>query len=165
MNQTAAAPPPSAADRRAGYAFALGAALCYGSSAVLIRAGLNRYGGPLTAIAIALVVGTLAVAPLALHSYRSQRARNKAWGPGRGALLFVVASGLVSLLGFTSNTIALSLLPVVIVTPVSSAFPLFTVVLVRLFLRSQEPLNRRTVLGALCVVAGVALVTLARDTG
>ena len=158
-------PAPSAQGRRAGYAYALGAALCYGSSAVLIRSGLNSYGGPLAAIAIALVVGAVAVAPLALHAYRGQREREEGWRPDRLALLFVVASGLTSLLGFTSNTIALSLLPVVVVTPISSAFPLFTVVLVRLFLRGHETVNRRTVLGALCVVAGVILVTLARNAG
>ena len=162
---TPAPPVPSAEDRRAGYVYALGAALCYGSSAVLIRRGLNDYGGPLAAIAIALTVGTLAVAPLALRAYRGQREREEAWRPGGRALLFVVASGLTSLLGFTSNTFALSLLPVVVVTPISSAFPLFAVVLVRLFLRGHETVNRRTVLGALCVVAGVILVTLTRNAG
>ena len=162
---TPAPPAPSAEGRRAGYAYALGAALCYGSSAVLIRSGLNSYGGPLAAIAIALTVGVLAVAPLALHAYRGQREREEGWQPGRLAMLFVVASGLTSLLGFTTNTLALSLLPVVVVTPISSAFPLFTVVLVRLFLRGHETINRQTVLGALCVVAGVILVTLARNAG
>jgi drug/metabolite transporter (DMT)-like permease len=162
---TSGPPSPSAEDRRVGYAYALGAALCYGSSAVLIRSGLNRYGGPLAAIAIALAVGAVAVAPLALRAYQGQREREADWRPGRLALLFVVASGLTSLFGFSANTIALSLLPVVVVTPISSAYPLFTVVLVRLFLRGHETVNRRAALGAVCVVAGVVLVTLARDAG
>jgi uncharacterized membrane protein len=37
-----------------------------------------------------------------------------------------------------------------------------TVFLARLFLKTEERVNRRTVLGAVLVVAGVALVTLSR---
>ena len=79
------------------------------------------------------------------------------------AVLFVLASGLSSLFGFGSNVLALSLLPVVVVTPISSVYPLITVLLVRLFLRHHERVTRQTVLGALLVVSGVILVTLARS--
>jgi drug/metabolite transporter (DMT)-like permease len=143
----------------AGYALALGAAASYGTSAVLIRAGLTRYSSPLNGITIALGVGALALAPLAL---RAARVQGKGWRPDRAAVLFILASGVSSLFGFGSNVLALSLLPVVVVTPISSIYPLITVLLVRLFLRHHERVTRQTVLGALLVVSGVILVTLAR---
>ena len=144
---------------RAGYALALGAALAYGANAVIIRAGLERYGGPLTGAMIALAVGLTTMLPLAAAAWRAQGA---GWRPDRAAVLFVLASGLSSLFGFVSNIFALSVLPVVVVTPITSTYPLVTVLLVRLFLRHHERITRRTVLGAACVVAGVILVTLAR---
>lgn len=150
--------PPERIDR-SGYLFAFGAAIAYGTNAVLNRAGLEAYGKPLVAVLIALVAGLLALAPLAFHAYRAQ---GVAWMPERRAVLFILASGLSAIIGYSSNIIALSMLPVVIVAPISSTYPLVTVFLVRLFLHRQEAVNRRTVLGAVLVVAGVVLVTLAR---
>lgn len=144
---------------RVGYLLAFGAAAAYGTSAVLIRAGLARYGAPLTGLTIALLVGVLALAAPAARAYRGREATGR---PGGTAVGFACASGLTSLLGFGSNTLALGLLPVVLVAPISSTYPLITVLLVRLFLRGSERITRRTVLGAALIVAGVILVTLAR---
>lgn len=144
---------------RAGYLFAFGAATAYGTNAVLNRAGLERYGAPLAAVVIALVAGVLALAPLAWRAYRAQGA---AWRPERRAVGFILASGLCAIVGYSASILALSLLPVVVVAPISGAYPLVTVLLARLFLRTEERVNRRTVLGAALVVAGVALVTLGR---
>lgn len=144
---------------RGGYLFALGAALAYGTNAPLNRAGLTRFGSPLTAIVIAIVVGLLALAPLAYRAYRAQGA---GWRPERRAFGFILASGLSAMGGYSANILALTLLPVVVAAPISSTFPLVTVILARLFLQTEERINRRTVLGAVFVVAGVALVTLAR---
>lgn len=151
----------SAPDRteRSGYLFAFGAALAYGINAVLNRAGLAWFGSPLVAIAIALAAGLLALAPLAARAYRAE---GTGWRPERRAVGFILASGLSAITGYSANILALTLLPVVVVAPISSAYPLVTVLLVRLFLHTDEALNRRTVLGAVLVVAGVALVTLAR---
>lgn len=150
---------PQADGRGGGYALAFGAAAAYGTAAVLIRRGLLRYGSPLTAIVVALVVGVLALAPLALAAWRGQGA---GWRPERRALLFVLASGLSAMIGFGANTYALSRLPVVVVSPISSAFPLVTVLLARVFLRGSERVNGRTIAGAALIVAGVILVTLSR---
>jgi drug/metabolite transporter (DMT)-like permease len=51
---------------------------------------------------------------------------------------------------------------VVVVAPISATYPLVTVILVRLFLRGHEEVNWRIALGAVLVVAGVVLVTVAR---
>lgn len=144
---------------RIGYLLAFGAAAAYGINAVLNRAGLARYGAPLSAIVIALLVGVISLAPLAFHAYRAQ---GVGWRPEGRAILFILASGLCAITAYSAHVLALSLLPVVVVAPISSAYPLVTVLLVRIFLQGQEQVNRRAVLGAVLVVAGVVLVTLAR---
>lgn len=152
------APSEASLDRR-GYLFAFGAATCYGTAAPLLKIGLREYGSVLTGITVALAVGLLAIAPLAFAAWRSQ---GPGWRPDRRATLFILASGCTALLGFGSNTFALSKLPVVVVAPISSTYPLITVLLVRLFLRQSEAISRRTVLGALLIVAGVICVTLSQ---
>jgi drug/metabolite transporter (DMT)-like permease len=142
-----------------GYAFAFCAALAYGTAAPLIKIGLNRYGSVLTGMAIALTVGLLALAPLAFAAWRSQ---GPGWRPERRAILFVLASGCCAFLGFGSNTYAISQLPVVVVAPISSTYPLVTVILVRIFLRHTEAITRRTACGAALIVAGVICVTLSQ---
>ena len=144
---------------RLGYLFAFGAAAAYGTSGVLIKAGLTAYGSPFTAITVATVTGLVVLSPLALGSWRSQ---GTGWRPERRALLFILASGLCAITGFSSNTLALSVLPVTVVAPISSAYPLVTVALVALFLRRSEVVSRRTALGATLIVLGVILVALNR---
>ena len=142
-----------------GYAFALGGAIAYGTAAPLLKIGLREWGSVLTGITIALLAGLLAVAPLA---YIAWRAQGVGWRPERRAILFVLASGCTALLGFGSNTFALSQLPVVVVAPISSTYPLLTVVLVRLFLRQSEAITLRIALGAALIVTGVVCVTLSQ---
>lgn len=142
-----------------GYAFAFGAAASYGTAAVLIREGVSTYGSPLAGVTVALATGLVLLAPLA---WRARRQQVPGWRPGRVAILFVLASGFSSLLGFSANVYALSRLPVVVATPITSAYPLITVLLVRLLLRRHETVNRRTAWGALLVAAGVVLVTVGR---
>lgn len=142
-----------------GYAFAFGGAVCYGTASPLLKIGLRDYGSILTGITIALATGLLAVAPLAFAAWHGQ---GPGWRPERRATLFVLASGCTALLGFGSNTFALSQLPVVVVAPISSTYPLITVFLVRVFLRHSEVITRRTVIGAALIVLGVICVTLSQ---
>lgn len=146
--------------RTTGYLLALAAAVAYGTNAVLNRAGLAAYGSPLVAITIALATGTGIMAPVAWRAWNATKVDES---PDRRALLFVMASGLSSLLGYGSNVLALSLLPVVVVTPISSAYPLVTVLLVRLLLAREEPVSHRAAFGAVCIVAGIALISVFRQ--
>ncbi len=155
-------PPQRPRPHATGYLLALAAAVAYGTNAVLNRAGLAAYGSPLVAITIALAVGTGVMAPVAWRAWRRANARGDA-PPDRRTLLFVMASGLSSLTGYGSNVLALSLLPVVVVTPISSAYPLVTVLLVRLLLAREEPVSRRAAVGAVCIVAGIALISIFRQ--
>lgn len=142
-----------------GYTFAFGAAICYGTASPLLKIGLREWGSVLTGITIALLAGLLAVAPLA---FAARRGQGPGWRPERRAILFVLASGCTALLGFGSNTFALSQLPVVVVAPISSTYPLITVLLVRIFLRHSEALTPRIALGAALIVLGVICVTVSQ---
>ena len=144
---------------RIGYLIAAGAAVAYGANAVLTRHGLEQYGSPLRAVVIALVSGVLVLAPFAFRAYRAQ---GDGWRMERRATLFILFSGLCAILGYCSNVLALSLLPVVVVAPISSSYPLVTVFLVRIFLRGHEEITARMAVGAGCVVTGVILVTVFR---
>jgi drug/metabolite transporter (DMT)-like permease len=139
-----------------GYLLAFGAATAYGLGAVLIREGTQRFDVVLPGLVIALLVGMLSLAPLALRSLPAPR------NLPRRAVTFVLLSGLSAAVGIGSNFIALSQLPVSIVTPISSTYPLVTLVLVRVFLHQSERITWRTLFGVVCVVAGVTLVALNR---
>lgn len=139
-----------------GYLLALGAACAYGVNAIVIREGIQRFGIVLPGLTVAMLVGLLTMAPLSLRGSRP------AGGLPRRAVGFVLLSGLSAAVGIGSNFMALSQLPVSVVAPISSTYPLVTLLLARLFLGESERVTRRSALGAILVVAGVILVTLSR---
>lgn len=145
------------ASRRAllGVIFAFAAALSYGCSQVLIRHSVQDLAPPLVGSMIALFWGTLGFLGL---SYRSLSERSANFR--RGALLFVGA-GLFSTLGLVSMFLALDRGEVVLVSPVLATQSLWTLVLAALFLRGVEQLTLRVAIGAMLVVAGVIVLSLA----
>jgi drug/metabolite transporter (DMT)-like permease len=80
----------------------------------------------------------------------------------RRGLLFFAAMGVVGGLAVTAMYAALRYSPVAVVSSVSAANPLFALLLTYLFLRHLERVSPRILLGAMLVVAGVALVTLSQ---
>jgi transporter family protein len=57
---------------------------------------------------------------------------------------------------------AFSLGPVVIVSPIASTTPIWTAILSAIFLREVERINLASVIGTVCVVAGVIAISLVR---
>lgn len=139
-----------------GYLLALGAACAYGVNAIVIREGIQRFGVVLPGLAVAMLVGLLTMAPSAL------RAAPTAAALPRWAVGFVLLSGLAAAVGIGSNFLALGQLPVSVVAPISSSYPLVTLVLARLFLGESERVTWRSALGAMLVVLGVSVVALNR---
>ena len=72
----------------------------------------------------------------------------------------VSMSGLASAFGVTSLYLSLDRVSVVIASPVAGANPLVAIIMTHIFLQRLERVSRRTVIGAVLVVAGVALVTI-----
>ncbi|MBM3941651.1 MAG: DMT family transporter [SAR202 cluster bacterium] len=139
-----------------GYAFALGAAACYGASSVMAKHLTGTYGLPFVVAAFSLIFGVLLLAPLggysAVQSVRRATSRN---------LAFTALSGVVGAVGVVSLYLAVTRADVVIVSPISSTNPLVTLLMAHLFLeRRLERVTRWVFLGTLLAVLGVVLVVV-----
>jgi len=139
-----------------GIAFGIGAALAYGAGSVLIRQGLSELAPPLVGAAISLLSGTLVLLIITARDLKASLPHN------RKAVGFFLLSGLGTGLGILSSFFALSLAPVVIVSPLQSTNPLFALLWSYLFLRRLERITPRLISGSILVVFGVTLITIGR---
>jgi uncharacterized membrane protein len=78
----------------------------------------------------------------------------------RKALVPMFISGLFETLGVLLILTALAAGPVVTVSPIAGTSPIWTVLLAAFFLRDLERIGIYTVIGTLCVVAGVIAIGL-----
>ena len=140
-----------------GCLLAFGAAGCYGTTNVVVRALTLDYTSPLVVSTISLLFGMILVAPVAL---RQSVAAIPEARRSPGFLFYAGLSGLAAATGVNCTYFALQQAEVVVVAPIVSANPLFTLILASLFLSVQENINRWLVLGTAITVGGVALVVL-----
>ena len=140
-----------------GYLLAFGAACCYGTTNVVVKQLTIDYTSPLVISTISLFFGMLLVAPVAFKQSVASLPEVR-----RDPMFLVYAglSGLAAATGVNCTYFALQKAEVVVVSPIVSANPLFTLLLAGLFLSAQENVNRWLVLGTMITVAGVALVVL-----
>jgi DME family drug/metabolite transporter len=161
-----AAPPervPSAPrDRLLGYAFGVVTALCWATSPILIKKGLNGLPSPTWGITVGMAAATvIVVAWVAVRRPAGVRLWGTAQGRAsfRAPLLFLLIAGAVSGLGSLARTVAIDLAPVVVVLPLVQTASLFTVILAPLLLgRHVEHVPPRLLFGAALVVVGSGLV-------
>ena len=139
-----------------GTAFGIGAAMAYGMSSVLVRQGLADLAPPLVGAAVAVLSGALVLLIIRARDLRVSLAQNKK------AVGFLLLAGLAGSLGVVSSFFALSLAPVVTVSPLQSTSPLFAILGSYLFLRRLERITPRLLLGSVLVVFGVILITIGR---
>jgi uncharacterized membrane protein len=92
-------------------------------------------------------------------AYIAMTGRSKALRVTRDELIYFVATGVLSSVGWLTLMKALEIGVVSIVTTIVYSYPLFILILGKLFLR-EERLDKRTVIGSALIVAGVAIVTL-----
>ena len=141
-----------------GYAAALAAAFSYAGGTLVVRKIVTEYASPLVRAAFSLMFGTLVVAAL-FHRHLAEdlpRAPRSAW-------VFVALSSLTAVWGVVFFFLAIDeAAVVVVVVPVIGASPLVSILLAYIFLRRLESVSWRTVIGAVLVVAGVALIALGR---
>ena len=140
-----------------GYLLAFGAACCYGTTNVVVRALTLDYTSPLVVSTISLLFGMLLVAPVAA---KQAVAAIPVARQSPGFLVYAGLSGLAAATGVNCTYFALQQAEVVVVAPIVSANPLFTLILASLFLAAQENVNRWLVLGTIITVGGVGLVVL-----
>ncbi len=140
-----------------GRALGIGAALTYGISSVLIRQGVANLAPPLVGGAVALLSGTIILALIDTRNLgRANLAQNKK------PTVFLLISGVAAGLGVVASFFAFSIAPVVVVSPLESISPLFTLLWSHLFLAHLERITPKLVLGSILVILGVILVTIGR---
>ena len=138
-----------------GYAASIGSAICYGSVAVVGRKVVGEYAPPMVATAFSMAMGMAMVAALFYRDVNIDlsTAPRRAW-------IMVSLAGVAAAWGISFWYLALDEAPVILVAPLVGVSPLVSIVLTHFFLQRLEKVTMRTVLGALMVVAGAALVTL-----
>ena len=137
-----------------GYVFAVSAAASYAASQVVAREGVTVLEAPLLGTTIALIFASLGFIPLAIRSLATPVIDLR-----RGALYFAGA-GIFSATGVASMFLAIERAEVVVVSPISSTHPLFTLLLAAVLLRDLEKITLRLVIGGLLVFGGVVLITV-----
>lgn len=138
-----------------GYMASLGAAICYGSVAVVGRKIVTEFAPPMVATSFSLMFGTAVVGMM----FHGRLVADFATAPRR-AWLFASLAGCASAWGVSFWYLALNEAPVVLVAPVTGISPLVAIALTHLFLQRLERVTWRTLLGAVLVVGGVVLVTV-----
>jgi drug/metabolite transporter (DMT)-like permease len=135
-----------------GECFALTAALLWGTIPVFVRKGLSH-----ASASVAVLLGLLASLPLLVLVFSFHpRPVTQAVAP-QAALLFAMVGLLGSGLGRVFNYLGVARLGAARATPLINSSPLFTTVLALVFLREQITL--KIVLGVLCIVGGIAILT------
>ena len=137
-----------------GYVFAFSSAIAYAAAQVLASHGVSDFHAPLVGTTIALVFGTLGFVAVAARNLAEPVSDFR-----RGALFFM-AAGLFSSMGVASIFSAVDRADVVIVSPVSSCYPLLTLLFAALLLGDLERINPRIAFGAALVVAGIAVISI-----
>lgn len=127
-----------------------------GSSQILRKIGLEAMPHPVLAAA---VTATSSLAVVSLTLWASSR-RKDILCLDRRCFPFYLGAGLAVSFGMVSIYYALDLGKVVVVIPISSTGPLFTLILTALFLKGVERVTFKIVLGAVLIISGVVLLTV-----
>jgi drug/metabolite transporter (DMT)-like permease len=144
-----------------GYLFALGAAICYGSSPLMAREAFlhapgasTAAGGCLAYAAATLFFSLILFKPGALVDIKRMKRENLPWFLS-SAVLVAVSQAFV----YASLAVA----PLMVVTPILQLSLVFRLFLSQLINRDHEVMNAAVLIGALTAVLGSILVSL--DTG
>jgi drug/metabolite transporter (DMT)-like permease len=135
----------------------LGAALLAGISHPIRRYALGLANEPLF---FAATVGWVSLFWMGGYLLSPLARERPAWS--RKALVPFVMAGIFETLGILLVIVALSVGPVVVVSPIVATSPLWILLGTGLFLRGIENLTLKTVIGALCVVGGTIVLTIVR---
>jgi uncharacterized membrane protein len=98
----------------------------------------------------------MVLAPLSLVG----RFRNRLLGLDRNSIKFITYSSIFATSGQIAKFVALGLAPVVFVAPILNANILITFFLAYLFIRRQELVNSKVIVGGLLVVVGITVLAL-----
>lgn len=134
--------------------FPLAAALFYGVSDFFRKIGMITVTSPLGGATIVTTVSLLFFAMILPWMKKKRRMT-----VGNRSALFFSLGGIFGSLGQISLLSALRSGQLIVVSPLVSTTPLFTLSLTYIFLRKSERITSRVVLGVIAIVAGVIILT------
>ena len=133
----------------------LGTALCFSSSSIFIRYGLETIPSPLIGVTIGMVFCTFAYGLILLVRFRNQTEEEKKYSYSK--------QGIFLGLGTLSRWVAIDLAPIAIVIGLSGLTVPVVLLLSPIFMgRSLENVTMRLWLGAGLVIIGASLITFSR---
>ncbi len=146
-------------DRRylVGCVLAVATGASAGGANVIAKTAIGVFDSPLLIAALGMVAGLIVLAPpvgAAAVLDRSVRTVD------RKSLVFVSLAGLTSVVAFAAPVFAVQQTDVVVVAPLYSTFPLWTLLLSHIFIGRLEQVTLRLTIGAVLAVAGVIAVSL-----
>jgi DME family drug/metabolite transporter len=146
-----------AAFRRWHLLLPLGAAFLTGMNHPIRRYVLAMANEPLFFSAL---MGAVSLAGFSIYLAASPRSHKLVWD--RRAFWPFMGTGVFETLSILCIITAISMGRVVVVAPIAASYPIWALIEARIFLRQMEPINLKTVLGILSVVAGNAAIHLGR---
>lgn len=133
---------------------ALGAALCWSVSPVLVKIGLNEVGSPLVATFISYTAASMVVGVLLFHPRNNEKLRRL----DRTSLIPFIIAGTAGSMAQILRYSALSYSRVSLIVPLIATRSLFVFPLSFLINREIEAFNLRIIMGAIAIVGGVLLI-------
>jgi len=145
-------------DRRTltkGIFYGVGAALFWGSSAILIKLGLENGGTPIAGTFIAYSSASLVIAP---SSFLNREHREEILRRDKKSIKDVLYSGLTSNMGQLTRYLALGFGSAIVVSLTLRTVSLWSLLFSFLFMREYESFSRWVLLGNALLVVGTILV-------
>ena len=141
----------------------LGTALCFSSSSIFIRYGLETIPSPLIGVTIGMVFCTFAYGLILLIRFRKQTEEEKKISYSRQGILLLLFGGIFLGFGTLSRWIAIDLAPIAIVIGLSGlTVPVVLMLSPILMGRNLENVTVRIWIGAGLVIIGASLITFSR---
>ena len=141
----------------------LGTALCFSSSSIFIRYGLETIPSPLIGVTIGMVFCTSAYGLILIVRFRNQLEKAKKFSYSRQEIFLLFFGGIFLGFGTLSRWIAIDLAPIAIVIGLSGlTVPVVLLLSPLLMGRSLENVTIRLWLGAGLVIIGASLITFSR---
>ena len=133
---------------------ALGAAICWGVTPVLIKIGLEETGSSFLAVFVSYLAATIVAAGLLFHPRNYAKLRRL----DRASLIPITIAATATTISQILRYVALDYSPVSMVSPLISTSALFVFPLSFLINRKIETFHPRVIAGAIAVVIGIFLM-------
>ena len=141
----------------------LGTAICFSSSSIFIRYGLETIPSPLIGVTIGMVFCTFAYGLILLARFRNQNDEEKNLSYSRQGIFLLFFGGIFLGFGTLSRWITIDLAPIAIVIGLSGlTVPVVLMLSPILMGRNLENVTVRIWIGAGLVIIGASLITFSR---